>query len=345
MRPVRHPPLGRDLELARFDEALTSSASRPELVVVRGIAGIGKTSLIRELAARAAESGWVTASTASDDPHDACATLGALLTSLLHGRDRLVESLDERTRAVLHRVIPIPGPVLPLELPVTRHQLVGAMQRLTEAAGRSRGVVLLVDDVERCDEATLEVLSLLGDLPMGRLVVVLAYRTPAANPAVERALSRAARFQPPLVLDLEPLDPTSAAEVVRAAAPHLTDAQLATVLARADGIPLFLVELANSPGGVRGEEAVSSALEARLLDFERHEVRLLRRLALGEGVLDLDDVHALTGADEHESDLLLDRGLAAGVLVVEETGYRFRHELVRSLLAAQVPPHHRAAAL
>ncbi len=344
LRPVRHPPVGRDVELARFDEALTSPSTRSDLVVVRGIAGIGKTSLLRELAARAAERGWVTAATTAEDPHDAGATLGALLATLLHGRAGLLRSLDERTLAVLNRVVPIPGALPTLELPVTRHQLVGAVQRLIEVAGARRGVLLLVDDLERCDEATLDVLALLGDLPAGRLVVVLAHRTPSPPLAVQRALSRAARFQPPVVLELGPLNATSAADVARTTAADLTEKQLGAVVARADGVPLFLVELAGSAGTVGSDDAVSDALAARLLDLASHDVALLRRLALGEGVLDLDDVQALTGTAEHETDLLLDRGLEAGVLVVEETGYRFRHELVRTLLAGQVPPHHRAAA-
>jgi tetratricopeptide (TPR) repeat protein len=50
---------------------------------------------------------------------------------------------------------------------------------------------------------------------------------------------------------------------------------------------------------------------------------------------------ALSPVSEAETFTLLDAALAAGTLVVSDTRYRFRHELVRQALVEQIPPHQR----
>ena len=69
----------------------------------------------------------------------------------------------------------------------------------------------------------------------------------------------------------------------------------------------------------------------------------LRRLAVASDDLDPDTVVALTDASEEEAFELLDVALAAGVLVVDQARYRFRHELVRQALIGQLVPHQRVA--
>src|SRR5690606_6599209 len=59
--------------------------------------------------------------------------------------------------------------------------------------------------------------------------------------------------------------------------------------------------------------------------------------------LDAASVAALTGLTDDEAFALLDAALAAGVLLVEGEGYRFRHELVRRALIERLAPHQRVA--
>lgn len=342
------PIIGRRDELAAVDDVFTDDAPS-HLVVVRGGPGMGKTVLAHALGRRAAAHGWTVVTATADGSSDAYVVLRALITRLIDGRGPVLDGLDDRTRSVLAMIVPLPGEAAPLDLPLTRHQVVGAVQRLLEAIGQDddggRGTAIVVDDVDRADEPTREVLAVLGDRPLGRLLVVVTHRYPFPGEPVERMLARAARIRRPAVVTLEPLDATTATELARSRGPGLTPEQIVDVVARAEGVPLFVVELAETddPTTDRASDVVADALAARFADLEEHEIGWLRRLAISGGHLDLPAVLALTGCHDDDLDHLLDQALATGVLVVDDTGYRFRHELVRDALAHQLPPHQRAA--
>ncbi len=59
--------------------------------------------------------------------------------------------------------------------------------------------------------------------------------------------------------------------------------------------------------------------------------------------LDFAEVAALTGSSEDDTCELLDLAVSAGVIVVRDGRYAFRHELVRQTLADQLAPHQRLA--
>ena len=345
LTPAPATIVGRHDELAILDGLLESCNNCAQLVLVTGPAGIGKTALLRELDTRASRLGWLTVNDTADDSNDAYATLAALFERLVERRRQLVDDLDPKTRSVLGMVIPLAGvDIAPLELPMTRHQMLGVAQRLITAIAGDRGVAVIVDDVDRADQASLEVLALLGDRNVGRLLVALAFRQPHRNAALDRALARASRIQRPIALTLGPLAAADAELLARTVEPELDERRVTNVVDRSDGVPFFVVELAAAAGAGAGtDDAIRGAIEARIVDLAEHEVAWLRRLAIIGGPLDLDAVLALTGCSDAEADELLDRALACGVVMVDDNRYRFRHELVRSTLAEQLPPHQQAA--
>ncbi len=81
----------------------------------------------------------------------------------------------------------------------------------------------------------------------------------------------------------------------------------------------------------------------RFVDLTEPDASMLGRLALVGGDLDPAEVAALTALSEHDAFALLDAALAAGVIVVADGRYRFRHELVRQALAERLAPHQRVA--
>jgi tetratricopeptide (TPR) repeat protein len=87
--------------------------------------------------------------------------------------------------------------------------------------------------------------------------------------------------------------------------------------------------------------SVSSALAERLCDLEPGTTEALRRLALSAEDFDVATAVALAADEGHDALARLDQALAAGVLVVADGRYRFRHALVREALAEGIPPHRR----
>ncbi len=150
---------------------------------------------------------------------------------------------------------------------------------LTEAVrSRVNGALLVLDDVQYADAATLAALPLLA----AHCRVLVALRTPNRLPsATLQALQSAAS----LWLPVEPLDQPSATELARRSAPHLDEATLATVVARAGGNPLVLTTLARHAAPGRGPasgdiDQVAYALATALADLPRAARTALAALGL-----------------------------------------------------------------
>jgi tetratricopeptide (TPR) repeat protein len=150
-------------------------------------------------------------------------------------------------------------------------------------------------------------------------------------------------------IELGPLTEEEAALLaVRAAGAPLPPEAATAIAQRAEGLPFAVVELAQASAtagdaGAGLPRSVSSALAQRLCDVDPGAMEALRRLALSAEGFDVATAVALTADEGHDALARLDRALAAGVLVVVEARYRFRHALVREALADGIPPHRRAA--
>ena len=104
-----------------------------------------------------------------------------------------------------------------------------------------------------------------------------------------------------------------------------------------------LARAAGSGGTLAVPRPCGTRSPDRLLELDESDVAMLRRLAIVEAELDPAGVLAMTGLTEADGFALLDKALAAGVLVVVDSRYRFRHDLVRLALAGQLSPHQRIA--
>jgi DNA-binding SARP family transcriptional activator len=349
LRPAQRAVIGRQVELAHVKAALRSAA-RGEVgaLVVRGSAGIGKSTLCRQVALMARAQAWVSVTVTAIAEGGPYAPLVDAIEQLL-SRDRgLLGALPDRVRSVLAELTMLAAPAPPLDGALTRHQVIGAVRRLLLAAADAGGIVLVVDDAHLADDAATDaLLHLAGVGGSGRLLVVVSFRPELAGEALSRGVARLDRAGVAVTIGLEPLDPEDAAALVNAASPTSPDAAtVAKVVGLAGGNPFFILELARNVGAgvpMGMASTIWDAVATRFVDLGEGARSMLQHLAVVGDELDPAGVLAVTGLPEPEAFALLDAALAAEVLVVSGTRYRFRHELVRQALVEQVPPHRRIA--
>ncbi len=335
--------VGRELELASATAVLRSehdAASRA--LVVRGVAGIGKTAFCRELAIVARAEGWMVIVVEVSETAAPYAPIASAVEQLIAADRALLEDVGDHGRSVLAALTAVAGPATRLERPLTRHEVIGAFRRLLLAASDGAPVAVIVDDAHLADEATIDLLLHLGSLGGTAVLATLAYRPEPAPEVLIDGVQRLARGGSAVEFDLGPLEREDAAKLVAVSAttPRSTDVT-DRIIELAQGNPFLTLELARS--AVAGVPALlptaRDAIASRFLDLDEDTTVMVRRLALAGDALDPTGVVALTGLNETHAFALLDRALDAGILVVADGRYRFRHELVRQALVEQLTPH------
>ncbi|MCL4182785.1 MAG: AAA family ATPase [Burkholderiaceae bacterium] len=345
---LEHPGpafVGRELVRARLDAWLALPPyRRPAGMMVRGPGGIGKSALGREFAADARAQGWTVVAVAAVLPGRPYGALAAVVEQLVLARRDLLDAVGSAARAVLAMLTPLVGPAPALPGPLSRHQVIGAFRRLLLAASKGGNVMLQIDDAHWLDDAEVDVvLHLVAAGPPTS--VWLAARPPAPGSALARGIARLASAQRLWELELEPLTQAELRVLIgQASAAPMDEAVLDRIVALADGNPFVALELARCAGGmsVRLPASVADAITGRLCDVSDTALELLRKLALANDEFDALTALALAPVSEAQTFALLDAALGSGTLViVGDTRYRFRHELVRQALVEQLPPHRR----
>ncbi|MEA2296596.1 MAG: hypothetical protein QOE86_4235, partial [Solirubrobacteraceae bacterium] len=255
--------IGREAELAAAGRALDRLAARgPSALLLVGEAGIGKSSLLADAAARAGRGGIrVAAARAAEFERD---VPFALLTALL----------DEALADPPPRLAAPPVDAL-VERP--RHRLNRELRLLLEALAAGRRVLLAIDDLHWSDAASLEaLLALVHRPPRGAVCLLLAARPGTAALRLTEAL----RSRP----DAERVDvgPLAAGDAARLVGPSLSRRERTGVLAAAGGNPFYLQELsrtARSAPAEHGESSAGGAIPAAIMAAVAAEVAALGRAA------------------------------------------------------------------
>jgi DNA-binding SARP family transcriptional activator/tetratricopeptide (TPR) repeat protein len=343
IRPPRPAALiGRELVLTEALAALAAGdRGEQTALVVRGPAGIGKSAICHQLVVAAREQGRLVVAVHAVPDAGPYAPLVAAVETLLERVPGALERVPGRTRSVLAELSPLVAPGPPLDGPVTRHQVIGAVRRLVVAAAAERPALLVVDDADLAgDDAVHALLHLAGVQGVARPFLVLTYRPGRVRDRLSQGVARLLRARAACAIDVPPLADDDAATLVRtvAGAP-VADEQLGAILGSAAGNPFFLLELARA----RTADDRWATLAARLAEFGDAQRVMLQRLAVAGGDLDPDAVLAISGLPEDDAFALLDEALAAEILVVSGARYVFRHDLVRQMLVEKTPPHHRIA--
>jgi DNA-binding CsgD family transcriptional regulator len=321
--------VGRTRELADFERRLAAAgAGNGALVLVEGGAGAGKTALAYSLVRRARRAGMRAAWGACLEGEGAPAYRPWVqILRELGGSDSLL--LD-----------PVGGEA------GSRFHVFDDVVALLRAAAEGQGLLLVLDDLHWADVPSMRLLqavaAAVADSP---LLVVGLYRGREAFPYAELAgVLRAVRRERATVhVVLGGLAPPEVAELAtRALGRHPGDALVRILQERAEGSPLFvleLVRLVDAAGEVDSglPDSVREVIGRRLDRLPPAARGLLRRAA----VLGRDFTAGMLGAliDEAPDRVfdLLDPAITAELVGADGHMLRFAHVLTRDVLYAELP--------
>jgi DNA-binding SARP family transcriptional activator/predicted ATPase len=274
------PLVGREPEWQQLQAAWQRAVrGRAGLVLVTGEAGIGKTRLAEELLDWTARQGIASARTRCYAAEGRLA-YGPVTELLCSSALRVaLRRVDLQSRGELARVLPellaespdLASPPAPLTEGWQRRRLFDAMVRAVLAAPAP--LLLLLDDLQWCDQETLEWIShLLHVAPAARLMLIGTVRDEELTPdhslnTLRLDLRRADRLHE---IVLKPLDYDQTADLARRMVEvALTVDQAARLYRATEGNPLFVVESLRAGWLEPTERRDQSAPAALLSEGER----------------------------------------------------------------------------
>src|SRR5205823_1762742 len=251
--------IGRNQEWKALQEAWhAASAGEPRYVLVTGEAGIGKSRLAEEFLLWASQQGVVTSKTRSYAAEGQLSLAPVTEWLRSDGLRSKLRQLDKVWLIEVARILPElyeEQPELPRYESVTEY---GQRQRFFEALARAilvapQPLLLLIDDLQWCDQETLEWLHfLLRFDPKARLLVVGCAREEELPPhhALRSLLLHLRTTTGVTEITLQPLDAAETAKLASQVANRELDmGSVMHLFQETEGYPLFVVEMVRADLG------------------------------------------------------------------------------------------------
>jgi DNA-binding CsgD family transcriptional regulator len=337
--------VGRRAELAVFERAIADArGGLPSVVLVSGDAGIGKTTLVSESAARAGVDLYLGRSTHIGGDTIPLAPLADLLRQVRRSNPRLLA--DTPALAVLHDWSTPRSAVPALDGASHGGLFVAVVELFSHLAGNG-AVVVGFEDLHWADTVTWDLFDFVArNLIDERVVLVGTYRANevAVRPQQRGRLAELTRLPAAHRVHLEGLDRDEIAQRVAtllgtSAPTGLVD----QVVARGRGNPFFTGELvAAHLSGETIPLVLSDLISAEIADLDDRA-----RLVLGAvAAIGRETTHELlvgvVGLSEQEVEAAVRSVIDARLLVVSNDAYRFRHPLLGEVVYADLLPPQRA---
>jgi DNA-binding CsgD family transcriptional regulator len=310
------------------------------VLLIEGQAGLGKTCLLEETAAAAAERGFALAQGAADKPSQLL-PLASLTSALGESIQGLRTVGDSR--------------VDPLDL---RLWLLERLQERLEERAAQGPMLITLDDLHWADPTTVLALrSLIPELSSYPLVWLLARTTEGEGSTVDRLFEVLERDGATRIV-LSPLDDQAVAELIADVLDAQPSTELVTLAAGAGGNPFVLVELLR---GLRDEGAldltggrarlVSRQVPGRMQEIARSGLdrlspptrQLLQVAAVLGRSFSVDDLAHMLGEPVGRLLRPLEEAGSAGIVEPYGETLRFRHELLRCGVIETIGPSVRKA--
>ena len=339
--------LGRQTEVDRLLDLIRPPYTGPEIVLIEGPAGIGKTSVLRAALEQVETQGLATlrASPTEAEVSFAYATLRDLLDDRLPS---LATGLSQVYLNTLRRALGYsaeddsPSTATKATPPSTELVAIAVLTAIRTLGARAP-VLLAIDDAGWVDQASRDALSYafrrLADLPVR---VVLTQRAVAEGGPLPFGLADVARPIPIERLWLEPLSVGALRSVVGAATgADLSRPTLLRIHEISAGNPFYAIELARAieaQGEVLGpgqDLPVPMTLRDLVSDRLQGLPPSTRRVLLAAAMSSRPNVELLTARLGRDIRPLLKASVEAGLLRIDGDFVAFAHPLIASTLVAQ----------
>ena len=333
------PLVGRQPQLRALVEAFeTVGRGEPRLVLVGGVAGMGKSRLVEAFLDQLPDDALVL--------RTACAELGADGVPLVPvtaavremvavlGLERLAQLVPQAR--VLVRLLPEYRDSAEL----SEESFVELFTAVLHRLGRGRPIVWFIDDGHWADRSTRELLGLLArTLRSTRMLLVVTYRDdlPAVHPW--RALLAG-------LVRLPTVSEVTATPLLRAEAVELLDglspARVEDLHRRSAGVPFYLLELA-AYDGAELPPSLQSVLLGHVAGLGADALTVVRVAAVGSRVVEHELLARVTRLPGERLTAAVREAVAARILEARGTGYQFRHALLRDAVLGELLPVERTS--
>ncbi|MFI6172726.1 AAA family ATPase [Nocardia sp. NPDC051052] len=337
--PVRGAFVGRAAEVAALRAAYTDPAVHT--VLIAGEAGLGKSRLVTEFTSRLGTDPTVLVGRCPEFGGSGIpfapfvSVLRALVRQL--GVDRLATLLPV-SRPALSRWLPeLAAKAGSAEADVDRIRLFGEVLTVLEQLAVRQRVVVVLEDLHWADDSSRELLAfLVANSAQRDLLLVGTYR-PADSEPMRRLVADLRRDPGVRLVVPEPLTRHEVGRQLAALFGREPEpGTIARIFERSKGIPLFVEALSGSP------EDTPADLSELLLGAQAGlppQTQALVRLAAAAGSPVRHTL--LESAAELDEDTLhraLRQLIDRQVLIAHDTGYEFRHILIRDAVYDQLLP-------
>ncbi|MEW1776316.1 AAA family ATPase [Streptomyces sp. NPDC086777] len=346
-RSFGSPLIGRDDELGRLASVLERARNGSgQAVLVAGDAGVGKTRLLDEVAARAAGAGATVVT-------GHCVDLGDVGLPYLPFTEILgVLAADTRFGEVLaaHPVVERllgAGPDSPRDGDARLRLLEGVAGLFGQLAAATP-LLLVLEDLHWADQSSRDLLRFLlgrGVLPR-RLAVLASYRADDLHRRhpLRPLLAELVRLPGVERLEVRPLPDGETARLVRALeARPLPEATVRDIVERAEGNAFYTEELVAAADADGMPTGLADLLLIRVEQLPETAQQVLRTAAVAGRRVGHDLLRDAAGLPEEELETALREAVGRQLLVAGDGDtYAFRHALAREAVYGDLLPGQRA---